>query len=161
MAFLDASGVKLIDQLRQPIQKANRQAQDPLQAALGRLSSRQTASNKASGRVLGEYAPAELSRAGSRASTGIEDVLSGALAGGSYDEVLKQQEHERSLALAQEIGDLSAPSVLEQVLAGLGGGGRAGAQFYQLYNQFPRKKSDTNYANYLGSRSSASSYEPV
>lgn len=132
MAFLDAGGVRLIDDLRMPLKRTNQKSQDLLRQALGRIGGRQNAS----GAPRGEYFGQELQRAGNTASLGIEDDLLGALAGGSYEEAMQQKEHEASLALAQEIGDLSAPSTLEQVLAGLGGGARAGGQFSQLYRRF-------------------------
>lgn len=134
MAFLTAGGVKLIDKLKSPLGGYNQQAQGSLQDALGRIGTRQNASAKASGRVRGEYGQAELNRAGTRASGAIEDTLLGSLGGTSYDEVLKQKEHQRNLMLAKMIGDANAPSALEQVLSGLGGGARAGGQFYSLYN---------------------------
>lgn len=135
MAFMTGSDVKLLDPLKDPLSKINKKSQSSLQDALNQIGARQTASANASGRVQGQYAPAELARAGNQASLGIEDALAGAYGGASYDELKKQQEHEQNLALAREIGDLTAPSVLEQVLSGLGGGVRTGGQAYALYNQ--------------------------
>jgi len=134
VAFLGAGGVKLIDQLRDPLQQINTQGQNNLQGILQRIGTRQTASSKASGRVQGQYAPQELARSGGIASRGLEDTLAGALGGASLDEVRKQQEHQRNLALVRQIGDLMSPSILQQVLAGLGGGAKAGAQGYALYS---------------------------
>lgn len=141
MAFMSASGVRLIDQLRDPLTGINKQRQESLKGSLGRIGSRQTASSRASGRVLGEYAPAELSRAGGMASRSLEDTLLGALGGASFDETRKQQEHQASMALAREIGALSAPSLLQQVLGGLSGGARTGMQFGQLYGALNKPSS--------------------
>lgn len=131
---IGASDVGLLEELRNPLAEINKKRQAGLQGSLGRLGTRETASSRASGRVSGEYIPQELEIAGKRASRGIEDTLGGALGGASYDELLKQKEHEQNLALANEIGALSAPTLLEQILGGLSGGGKAGAQFYGLYN---------------------------
>jgi len=137
MAFM-AGDVKLIDSLRDPLKTIRNKSQGSLSDFLGKIGAQQKTSATASGRVPSAYAPAELGRAGTRASTGIEDMLSNALGGTSYDEILKQKEHERNMALAKEIGDLQSPSTWEQVLSGLGGGARAGGQFYSLYNSLNR-----------------------
>lgn len=134
MAFLAASNVPLLDQLKDPLSGINKKAQANLQDILGQLGTQATTSAKASGRTTGSYAPAELARVGTNASNTIQDTLLGALGGTSYDELLKQKEQERNLALARRIGDLSAPSLLQQILGGLGSGAQTGAQFYSLFH---------------------------
>lgn len=139
MAFLAGGDVKLLDPLKAPLSGINKKAQGSLQEALGKIGDRQTQSARASGRVRGEYAPAELGRAGTMASSSIEDALSGALGNASYDEVRKQKEHEQNLALAREIGDLTAPSVIQQILSGLGGGANAAGAGKALYDSLGRQ----------------------
>jgi hypothetical protein len=136
---LFAGDIKLNDKLRDPLAAINKSSQDKLTAALGTIGTRQKTSNMASGRVMGEYAPAELARAGTQASTSIEDQLLGALGGTSYSEHLKEQEHQRDLALAKEIGSLNAPSTLQQVLGGLGGVANVAGQFGSLYKGLSKR----------------------
>lgn len=145
---LFADNISLRQPLMDPLRKINRKAQDSLQAALGNIAARQQASALASGRIRGEYAPAELALAGQNASTSIEDALAGALGGTSYSEQLKDMEHKRNLDLAREIGALSAPSLLEQVLGGLGGASKTGAQFYGLYEGVRKPKVGNNRPSY-------------
>lgn len=139
MAFLAGNDVKLLDPLKAPLSGINKKAQGSLQEALGKIGERQTESARASGRIRGEYAPAELGRAGTMASSSIEDALAGALGNASYDEIRKQKEHEQNLALAREIGDLTAPSVLQQVLSGLGGAASAAGAGKALYDSLGRQ----------------------
>jgi hypothetical protein len=137
---LFAGDVKLNDSIRGPLSSINKKAQGGLEAALGRIGSRQKASSVASGRVEGTYAPAELARGGAQASSGIEDALLGALGNTSYDEMTKDHDQEQNLALANEIARLNAPSVLEQVLSGLGGGAKAAGGFASLYKSLNRNQ---------------------
>jgi hypothetical protein len=138
---LFANGISLTDKLRDPLSAINSGSQDKLSLALGAIGDRQRASNRAVGRTQGSYAPAELSRATQTASTGLKDKLLGALGDASYSEYKKNRDHQRNMALVNEIGDLSAPSILEQILGGLGGGAKAGGEFYSLYNSLNKRPS--------------------
>ena len=148
MAFLDSSSVKLIEDLKGPLRKTNQKSQDRLQEALGRVGGRQATSAGAyAGRVRGEYAPQELQRAGQQESTDIEDQLTQLLATGSYDELIKQNEHEQNLALAREIGNLNKGSSTQELLAALGAAGQLGGTAYGMYRNRQKDTSITPNAN--------------
>ena len=149
MAFLGAGDVKLLEDygVRSSLKKANKGSQDLLEQALQRIGDRQTASSKASGRVRGQYAQQELGLAGDRASLGIEDQLAGLLAGGSYDELNKQKEHEQNLALAEEVGRLNKGGSTQELLAALGAAGQLGGTAYGIYNGRQRDTSRVPNAN--------------
>ena len=150
MAFLGAGDVKLLDNydLKSSLKKTNKGVQDRLQEALGRIGSRQAISSGAyAGRVRGEYAPQELQRAGQQESAGIEDQLTRLLSEGSYDEAVKQNEHEKDLALAREIGNLNKGSSAQELLAALGEAGQLGGTAYGMYRNRQRDTSITPNAN--------------
>lgn len=144
MAFLGAGDVKLMDNydLKSSLKKTNKGVQDRLQEALGRIGGRQATSAGAyAGRVRGEYAPQELQRAGQEESTNIEDQLTQLLATGSYDELIKQNEHEQNLALANEVGRLNKGSSMQELMAALGAAGQLGGAAYGMYRNRPRDTS--------------------
>lgn len=150
MAFTTAGDVALLDPLKDPLAAIKRKRQSALDAELGKISSQATESMRGRGVSRSDYIPQEISRAGGMASRGIEDTLLGALGGASYDELQKKQEHDRNLALAREIGSLSAPSLLEQILGGLGGAAGAGAQFGSLFSALGKKKKGLEYGGGSG-----------
>lgn len=140
-----ASDIGLIESLKGPLSGVNKKAQGRLTGALGRVSGQANENMRARGVMQSDYIPQEVSRAGTTASTGIEDTLLGALGGASYDEFGKQKEHEANLALAREIGALSAPTLLQQILGGLGGGANAAGQFGSLYSALNNRPSSGSY----------------
>lgn len=158
MAFLTGSKVPLLEELRGPLRQIGAGRRNSLKSSIGGISERQAASSRASGRVLGEYAPAALSEAGTQAYGGIEDALLGALGGASLDEVQKRKEHEDNLALVQQIGDLNSPSTLEEVLMGLSGGAKAGGQAASLYQALGKGGGGGYSKNPAYGLSSASNY---
>lgn len=118
--MLFSGDVKLNKSLLDPINKIGQKSRASLEGALGRVQGRNRAGQEASGRTQGEYTGQELGRASTMANRGVEDTLAGALGGASYDELMAEQEHQRNLALANEIGKSSKPGLLEEVLGGIG-----------------------------------------
>lgn len=136
---LIASGVKLLDPLKDPLGGIAKQRKTSLQDELGRISGNATASAAASGRPMGEYAPAQLERSGMMGARGIDDTLAGVLGKGSYDENQSQLEYDRNMQLAKAIGSASKPSLLQEILGGLRGGAQAGGQIGGIYQALGRR----------------------
>lgn len=129
---LFAGDIKLTDALKDPLKKTAKVGQDRLSSALGRVNDRFAAGASASGRPVGEYAPAEIGRAGELASRGIDDRLLGVLGQGSYGDYKGQRDFDRQMALAEEIGGLLSPSLAQEIFSGIGSAAQLGGQAYGL-----------------------------
>lgn len=154
---ITASDISLLSELKAPISAINKKRQSSLTSRVGGVSDEARASMAGRGVAQSDYIPQEIGRASAMESRGIEDALLGALGGASYDEAKKQREHEQNLALAEEIGALSAPTLLQEILGGLGGGAKTGFQFSQLYDALNKNKPGMEYAGYSGPRPSYTS----
>lgn len=149
-----AKDIKLLDPLKGYTEANRARGQGGLDAALSGITGQNAESMKARGVTHSDYIPAELTRAGGAASRGLEDTLLGQLGGGTYDEFKKEQEHQRNLDLVNEIGALSAPTLLQEILGGLSGGAKTGLQFSQLYSALKKPQDGLEYGNYSGPRPS-------
>lgn len=124
MAFMTAGDVKLADPLKETYSGIGAKRQASLEEMLGRVKSRNRASQIASGRPMGSYTAPTLDFAGTSAGRGVEDALYGSLGGASYKDVINDQEHQRKIALAKRIGSLMSPSLAQQILGGIGMAGQ-------------------------------------
>lgn len=131
---LEASDVKLLPELNAPLSAINTKGQSNLSDALGSLTSRETTSAQASGRTPGVYAPQQISKAGSRASSGLEDALRGVAGGSSLKDTQNQREYEANMKLASEIGSINAPSMFQQLMSAATLGGSSAGEFKGLYD---------------------------
>lgn len=129
-----ASDVKLADPLKAPLGQINAGGQKSLADALGTLDTGARTSAKASGRVMGGYTGQALGRANTAASRGIEDRVGGVLGGASLQDTQNEREFQANMALANELGGLMSPTMLQEILGGLGGAAQTGGQFASLYN---------------------------
>lgn len=157
MAFMTAGDVKLADPLKELTSGYGKTAQGGLSDALGRITNQAKKSQIASGRVQGDYMGQALGRSNSLASQKINNTLGGVLGGVSLKDLQSQQEFERQMALAQEIGDLNSPSTLQEVLGGLGGGADLALQGKGLYDALGRGKGG---GSYRGASPSLDVYDP-
>lgn len=130
---LFAGDIKLAQPLKDPLSQIGVQSQGNLADALGKIRSRATTSSRASGRPQGVYQGQAIDRAGASAGRGINDALYGALGTTSYNDFRNQQQFERQMALAKEIGDKMSPSTAEEVLGGLSQGVKLGAKGAGIY----------------------------
>lgn len=155
MAFMTASDVKLANPLKPVLGGYAQKGQGSLAEALGRIGNQAKTSSAASGRIQGDYQPFALGQANTLASRNINDVLGGVLGGTSYNDAKAQQEFERQMSLAREIGDINSPSLAEEILGGLSGGVNLGAKgkgLYDALSQYRRAPSVSPQAyNYGGS----------
>lgn len=146
---LMAGDVKLLDPLKAPLGGINQQGQNSLADALGKSKAQARTSQIVSGRPKGQYIGEVLGRANTMASRGIEDAVAGTLGGASLKDLQNEQEFQRNMALAQELGDLNSPSVWQEILSGLGGGAGTALQFKGLYDALNRNRAPSD--NYIGS----------
>jgi hypothetical protein len=93
----------------------------------------------------GGYTDTTLSKGENISQAGLKSGLEGVLGETGYGDWKAERDYQQNMALAKRIGDLMAPSLLEQVLGGLGGGAQAGGQMYGLFKGFS-KPSSTQYA---------------
>jgi hypothetical protein len=152
--LLTAGDVKLVDPLKDPLSGINKKSQGSLQSALGRIQAQSLASGRASGRGKSSYIPQELNRASTIGSRGIEDTLYGSLGSVSLKDTLAALEHQRNLALVNEIGDNMSPSLLQEILGGLGAAGQAGANVSGIYNSLGKRGASGGPHSYGSSRAS-------
>lgn len=129
---LGAADIGLSDPLKDPLGKIAGQTQGNLSNALGRIKGQAATSSIASGRPVGQYQGEAIGRANTLASRGINDALGGTLGGASLKDKQNQIEFENNMALANEIGALNAPNLLQQVLGGVGGAANTGLKFKGL-----------------------------
>lgn len=148
---LVAGDVKLADPLRKPLGAIGAKAQTGLADALGRLRTRAQTSKVVSGRPQGGYEDQALEQAGTMAGRGIDDSLYNVLGSGSLQDVKSQQEYQRKMALAKEIGDMMSPSTAEEILGGLSQGVNLGAKGKGIYDALGQGN------DYSGPRPSSSS----
>lgn len=138
MAFMTAENTKLLDPLKGTYAGYNQAGQNSLADALGTLTNQAKTSQLASGRVQGQYIPQALGRANTMASQGITNSLGGALGDASLKDAQSQQEFERQMALAREIGSINSPNTLQEIIGGLSGAAGtigSGASLYQALNR--------------------------
>lgn len=145
---ITAADVGLVGDLEGPLKGAGAGATENLESALGRVRGRFRAGQARSGRgvgATGDYFDQTLNQAGTMGQRGIEDRLYGALGGASYQDVLGSREHERNMALANEIAAINSPTILEQIFGGAGTAGKTGLQFKGLYDALGSKRRKPSY----------------
>lgn len=94
-----------------------------------------------------DYATERFAKTGGLAQGNLESVLGGVLGNTSYGDVKNERDYQQNYELAKRIGELNAPSLLEQVLGGLGGGAQTGGQFAGLYNSLKKPPKTTGSGN--------------
>lgn len=102
-------------------QADNRTAQTKDQYSQGRK--RLVAQQAHSGRLMSgvsDYPLTDLDTEESGALSGIQDSLSGALAGIPGEDWMNTQDYQRKLALANKIGNANKPSTLDEIFQGIG-----------------------------------------
>ena len=139
MAGLVAGKVPLLDELKDPLTGIKQKRQGSLDSALGKISNRSKISATSIGRPQGEYAGFSMGQAGEMGSRGIDDALLGVAGTGSYNDVLAEQDYQRNLALADELGSLNSPSTFEEIMGGLSGAGNAAGKFGGLYKALSKR----------------------
>lgn len=125
--------IKVLDTLKNPLSQISGQRRGALETELGRIGSRATASADASGRTRGSYIPAELGRASQMAGAGIDNTLLGVIGGASKKDAYSARDYMQNMQLAKMIGKLNKPSVLQEVLGGLGDIAGTGSQLYGAF----------------------------
>lgn len=89
------------------------------------------------------YATERFDKLGGLSQGGLKTNLESVLGNTSYGDWKNERDYQHNVALAERIGGLMAPSVLQQVLGGLSGAAQAGGDIYGAYSNFskrPQKK---------------------
>lgn len=154
-----ADQVLLSDPLKAPLGQISQKGQGSLADALGKVSAQASTSQIASGRPRGQYIGQALGRANTMASRGIEDSVAGALGGASLKDYQNQKEFEQNMALANEIGALNSPSLIQQILGGANSAAQGAGEFKGLYDALGRKGSSGG-SSYRDTGPSLNYYDP-
>ena len=119
---LVAGDIKLEQSLNDPLKAIASKGSKRLEDVLGRITSRFRSGQEASGRTAlpNDYFSQEIGATRGASERGLEDVLYGSLGQGSYKNLINQRDHLRKMALAKEVGRINQPSVLQEILRGVG-----------------------------------------
>lgn len=158
--MLLASDVKLPSNLTTVLGQQGQGAQNSLNDVYSRIKSQFGADQKARGVRSGDpndYFSSRIGTGQNMSNLGLRGGLESVLGDTGYKDTLSERDYQQNYELAKRIGDLMSPSILEQVLGGLGGGAQAGGQFYGLYDKFQKQQmkpytptSPVDTSRYLG-----------
>ena len=136
---LFGSDVELLGQLKEPLSGISRKRRGSLEESLGRISGQLQRNAGIAGRPQSDYIPQELTRASERSLQDVDNALLGVLGEGSLQDYNDEQDYQRNIKLAKEIGSILSPSIIQQIAGGLGGAGNAALQFKSLYDSLGRQ----------------------
>lgn len=124
--FPDYNPTNLQDTLQKQAQSRSAGIQDQYTQARKRLVAQQAASGRLMSGVA-DYPLTDLDTSEGSALSGVQDSLANALAGVPAEDYLNQNQFQRQLSLAKEVGSLMQPSTLDEVMQGIGGATKIGA----------------------------------
>ena len=137
-APVTASGVGLDSNLAQSLGQQAQGSQNSLNQVYNRIRSRYA--KDVGPNPSGGYADQRLAQAQKLSNLGLRGNLESVLGGAGYGTYKINREAEQNRNLAQYIGDLNKPSILQEVLGGLSGASQTGGQFAGLYSSLGKRK---------------------
>ena len=149
---LFASDVKIPDALSQSFQQIGQQGTNNINSIYGNLKNRYAADARGYRPGGPDMGPG--SYAGERFATGqglsqgnLEAGLGGTLGETGYKDTLAERDYQQQRQIAEAAAEAARPSVLEQVLQGIGGAANSGLQAAALYKQFSTPSMSPGTAN--------------
>jgi hypothetical protein len=139
MAFTTAGDIKLAKPLQSPLSGIAGKSRSRLQDILGQRTDQIRQDQLVSGRPMGEYTGFALGQASDAAGRGVDNSLYGVLGDASLRDYRSNQDYQRQMQLAKEIGDLNRPSLIQEISGLLTGAGTSAGSFKNIYDQFSNR----------------------